>query len=573
MTKLRWRLLAVLVLICVLVASLWPAAPEVPDPPAPTPDAAPSSLPTRTVADLPDAPEPPRGECTAKARVVSIATGDPVADQSVSIHIDTKDKRPPEITDAQGEVEWAGVACGSDIVFHIESGLNIHTEASAVVWTGDDGAPTVLELDPGRHVRGHVMSAAGGPIAGATIGFSRRVETDASGAYTVAIPSATDWYLRVRAPGHASASEQIEPGPPGKDLIIDFTLDIAHHVQVTCDDGGAMRCFGEALVLCVERGADPREPSNTHGSCRFDDTNDTGTCECPPGPATVWAPFAEVDVDDTTDAVTLEPTDLAAVQGRMLLDGAPIKASGMLMALGLAEGGGLKTFQADADGGFTVDGVAPGVWRLEIMVWNGSEMIERTFEVTVDGAATVDLGDLELGGTGKIAGRVTTDTPPLPEGLIVLASPADGQPRRTPSFTGVETDGRFTLAGLEPGPWVVWERRDAGNTRSVTVEADVISEVTLPLANGLRFVDDGFTLDIDAAAEDISVHEVDPDGPAHAAGLRAGDTFVDALATDASGQPVVGPLQLQIDTALMPGGRLTSITVERDGEPLTLSLP
>ncbi len=260
------------------------------------------------------------------------------------------------------------------------------------------------------------------------------------------------------------------------------------------------------------------------------------TCGCPEGPAAIVGGGQVTAVPDGATDVWLDFRDRGTLTGRVLMDGEPALACmavGELIASSLAEVRhiAVSSWRADcdADGRFTLRGLAPGNWVVSVNGGRGGEAARTRSPPAFRLAAgeSRDLGDIELRAGGDIRGTVTD---PLagrsPYGMLVWAVKlSDSGPPLTPVTARVDEAGEFVIEGVPPGTWHVASPEAPHHFVTVEVEDGVESEVQLELSDDDVLRGNGFevTMDDDGA---LVVAEVDPAGPAAAEGLRNGDRIV-----------------------------------------------
>lgn len=483
----------------------------------------------------------PSGECAFRVRVEQV-DGGPAAGMPVRVHLDPRDRREAVETNAASEVDFAGVACGSEGTAFAEAPSFIGTYASATAAQILAGERVLLTLDPGMRVYGVVHDPDGRPLAGANVNASYPpVSTGPDGTYEQQFLPGRDDRIAVTLEGYGRAGIDI-PLPTDRDaeeVRLDIDLQPERQVRVTCEGIGdpgcatlqAMRCHPPGVVMA---------PS----WCEVITDRETYTaqhqrCTCPPGAAVVSASGESVTVvPDATDAVLR--FDGHTITGRIVVDGQPSFAMPRLHreprtpaeAFGSSSVTGHRMagmdLHAKRDGTIRFEGVQDGVWRIHAGVSIDDDIEEVVLATVTVAGRDIDLGTLEARSGGSIVGRVA-----VPEGEeygpMVEVRPAAGGPARF-AMPG-EGAGDFRAYGLEPGAWTVSLQNDPDAAVTVTVEEGVVTDgVELPFSARVVLPRSGFAFEeLDG---EVVVSDVDPDGPAARAGLAVGDVVRDATFAD-----------------------------------------
>jgi hypothetical protein len=138
--------------------------------------------------------------------------------------------------------------------------------------------------------------------------------------------------------------------------------------------------------------------------------------------------------------------------------------------------GFLASALTDDAGRFELRGLAAGDWalRAERAPW-GSARLGLALA-----AAEQQEAELRFEPGGTVAGRVHDARGTPRAGITVLVGPISGRGPRTLS----DADGRFTLAGLPPGPTIL-SAREAPSTVSVTIVAGQTAQADLLVSGGV----------------------------------------------------------------------------------------
>lgn len=538
------RLALVLGVVVAIVLIVWMLPSGGDEPREAAPEAAPEEA-AQALGVRQEAP-PPDSEartCTVRLRTVDL-DGVPLPGVQVRFVL-SPGRRQARWSGEDGLIELMGVPCGSSGSAHVGEDWHVRSHATLSFVDVLEGREVELRVDPGVPMRLQVVDPAGQPIEGAHINGMPTQYTDAEGRVTVQMPSRETKSVLVFAFGHRSGSLEYEPLGPDADQTQVLVLEYGRHVRVDFvpeepEDGfgGALFCSARdqqaALRSCTTwpRDAPPRGGETLAGAT---------VCACPVGEALLFGEGLEVPVEPEDTVVEVDLTAELEVTGRLVLDGAPIRGWVDFRPVvddgpvsGVSELLGGPTAHTDAEGRFSTGRLSAGRWDLTGWTSEGSS---RLGIVTIpDDVATLDLGDLELGGKGGIEGPCPADGGMLQVPLMVQALPvgSDASPRQL-------TDGCFggptwLIDGLEPGPWRVWESHDPGEVVEVEVEAGVIHDgIVFEHGDEIHQPTLGFVLryDLPDSREDmerlgvgVEVVEVTPDSPAARAGLRAGMELV-----------------------------------------------
>ena len=123
----------------------------------------------------------------------------------------------------------------------------------------------------------------------------------------------------------------------------------------------------------------------------------------------------------------------------------------------------------DSRGAYTLRGVAPGTYRIEVN-WNPYGYIREYYDgktswgtadfLTVSGDGPITGVDFSLGMGASISGRVIDEETGLPIANVDIgAEDVDGN--RQGSYTSTNSDGTYTLTGVASGIYRVWTNHDS----------------------------------------------------------------------------------------------------------------
>lgn len=429
-----------------------------------------------------------------------------------------------------------------------------------------EGRELEIRLARGATLQGSVRTTAGEAVAGARVlAGPAGARSDGEGFYRVEGVETGPVEIDLVHPGHARQERKvtIEPGIN----TLDFEVDPGRRVagRIAAGDG---RPIGAAELALETPGwgsghRSYRARSAADGLFEF--------AEVPPGryrleaAARGFAPLrrqqlveiAGADVDD------LEVTLGAAgrVAGRVLgLDEEQLAR----VELRAEDEEGLELTRqgrVDADGGFEVGDLAPGVWELHAAL--ASELREVTARVVIAPGDTARR-DLEFSDRLALSGRVEFGGEPLSEARVSVR--AANQTLERSVVTGY--DGAFRLADLEPDTYWL----GVNHARESLIYND-----TLELAADREVV-----IRLEAGSFRAEVREAASGKPLAAATVQlfptAGAEFVVAGATDAAGRVLLprvppGTRRLRVSAeGYKAGEQVVEVAAGTSGETVEVAL-
>ncbi len=523
--------------------------------------------------------------------------GAPLSGIRVGVQDPMAEEQPDDLgwrTGAAGEATLDGLPCGPMQVWAGWS-PSVAPVAQAVVELPRD-AQTTLRMAAQGLVRVRVEDLHGTPLDGAAI-FTTVLDGDAPVGAQVwpdpERPGATYVALPVGIPSKVHVSS-FERGPFRDDHHTEVvTVEIALADLALADEDGVVReilvalpidrvvrvhcqgmpgdsCEGVGPILCTE----PLLPLGA-------DCNDapTVTCICPSGVAAVRGGGSTARVEIGENEVWLDLSYGGAITGRMVEDGEPRSCQALAIRLperleDLPRGGLLGREQrCDADGRFTLSGLVPGDWHVELR--QGDGRVVRTPPVRVR-ATPVDIGDIETWSGGGIEGVVldglTGD--PIPHASVVAMRAVAATERSTPAFGDSDGDGRFSFEGLPPGTWEIFVMPSPFQRVAVGVEEGAITDgVEVRTAEATLLEDNGVELGMDAEGA-LVVETLDPEGPASRNGLRAGDRVVGVSVMGLDSTTLPPELSETLAAGLLGhwGGPGVDLVIDRDGVLMDVEL-
>ncbi len=464
----------------------------------------------------------------------------------------------------------------------------------------------VLELEPGASIRGLVVDADGGPIAGAEIRASSRESqvismmvwrrddrpaalTGADGHFEIADRRHGERVdLEVSYKGHQPARARAVEAPT--ETPVRIVLERAARVAGTVLGAGGEPIAGAQVLVAAEEaltgGGALRSPA--HG--RSDDRGRFAIDSAPSGRVRLIATApgwraaesgAELEPGSALEGLRLVLERGATVAGRVLeADGKPALGAWVRVE---NQGGNPwarpPTARVDGDGNYLLEGVEPG---LRLLVAESPEREETAREIEVTPGS--NRLDLRFAGGVELAGRVT-DAAGLPLADVALTLASEGV-----GWQGAETlsreDGSFGFDGVRDGHYLL--RAAKAGYASTTLEPPLRVagaaltgiEVRLEAGGTIR----GRLVGLEAAqiplvtvsafrpSDEWALGRVDRDGEYRIADLSPGEWNVGAMVADgaqARGRVTLtrgGEATLDLDFG---GGLTLTGQVLSAGQPVT----
>lgn len=282
------------------------------------------------------------------------------------------------------------------------------------------------------------------------------------------------------------------------EAVTEFSFDTDfHQANTVSDEGGAFRITGlepGRYILTA------RAPGYADGGPDEPVEIDSGPLD---GVEIVLEPGASI-----VGAVTgLGPSDLTQVAIRVWRNSRS------------------RTATPDAEGSFSIEGVAPGTWR--VIATKGDPGAERTVErtVTIEQGVTEVVVELPFERGLRLAGQVLEAGEPMVGGRLNAGAPGD----RNRQSTQTDHQGNFVFEGLKPGPnQLVISRPDFSGMefRSIDLQTDL----------------EGVRIELEPATATVAGVVVDAETgqPLDFAQLAAADAAtIGALAAGGDNQPLV----------------------------------
>lgn len=394
------------------------------------------------------------------------------------------------------------------------SGSTVERIAPTAKYRADDPVGVLLT--------GTVRFRDGAPVAEPSVSArrgdgSRGARAAANGCFALAGLSPGTWTVSVRADGASDIEEDLEIGDDAEQRH-DFVLDRSYPVRVLCvtlDGKDLQRTAWEAGVhlpnvqVVAQRDPLPERIAPTDygvayaGDAKFDAEMNSkdgfvGTLHltsAPPAHAAlllrhvvVQRQRIEAGQQEVKFVVDLDAAKaLLGTASLRLLDeasGAPL--DGVVVQFGTSSGSGPMGRMTDAEGRITFTNVHPGL----LFVTTHHPKYESLHStVRVEPGQTLDLGDLRLGPTNALAGRlVDEDGKPASANVSWTELKWRSTPRAfvTNRSTRVEADGSFSLWGTGRGRIAVQARTQDGRVAVSVFDNPSPEPVVLRLVRGAK---------------------------------------------------------------------------------------
>jgi protocatechuate 3,4-dioxygenase beta subunit len=348
--------------------------------------------------------------------------------------------------------------------------------------------PVVVEVDRGVTISGRVVHADGTPVAGALVEMPRsqlaprNATTDSDGTFTIAGIASGATTLTAHSSDRHMTSAAVPVTAPAKNVSI--TMPHGGRIEGRVVDRGTKQPVIDFTVLLPSRGGPNPAPQQVHaddGSYAIDNVTPGMAQVNVTATGYVTATRSDITAEEgkTVSGIDVQLDRGASITGRVTSGGAPVAGVQVsLTANRMPPFGGLTT---DADGNYTLDGVAEGERSIQFQR-TGFIVLHKTVEV----AAGKDLRlDVELDHGAEIRGRVTDRAGHNIPGASVAITGDRGAPG---NMVQTDLDGTFVMQGLANGSYHLTARKDG----FVSEEAN---DVTVPQGQPLTFaLDHGATI-------------------------------------------------------------------------------
>jgi uncharacterized GH25 family protein len=428
----------------------------------------------------------PRG-ATVEGRVVSSA-GTPIAGAHVRLLPEGRRVLRQFFTsteaDGDGRYRLEGTPTGAASLEAIQKGysravrdVEIHPGSNRLDFT----------LEAGVALEGRVLTAAGEPVAGASVQMmdlgghrgGQRVLSRADG--TFRIPSVPRGSYRLTA--HREDLTALDSGLEVEVADLPVTgLEILLHSGATVQ--------GQVLGLDFDALSDLEIFGSGSGQgMRIGEVDFEGSYRL--GPLTPGPWMIEATVTGTGERIS-EVVQVAAgvetvvfdldfgagltLRGRVLREGGPV--AGARVTLQGLDGGRGAFATTNYEGAFRLSGLDEGRYRLSVQHWESGAGHSEDLTLTADQEMDVEMAGASLSGVVRSA----ADGAPLPRVRVVL-TPEDDEIVAMRTFHTTNADGQFQFEAVTEGRWRLQASREgfAAGERTLTVTGTGHPSVDLTL--------------------------------------------------------------------------------------------
>jgi len=431
--------------------------------------------------------------------------------------------------------------------------------------TAREDAPTWTRAN-GVLLDGRVSDTEGTPLEGAEVNLNVwRDTTDVDGNYALWVAPGATGTLSASYGRHMPDEREVTMPEEGG-ATVDLTLSPIRLVEVYCAG------LPDDSCLTLEPGVMCTPPALMLGNTCY---GEPLLCECPAPDAVIRGGGEAVRVPEDAEVVWLDLRYGGGVAGEVLLRDEPATSCSVQLIRvprGLVEdlSRGFfagRTEGCDAEGRFLIEGLKPGVWRVNVTV-EGEEWGDPQVIIEED---IVDLGVIDIGDGSLINGvlRDGLTGEPVHWGSVACTLADEGVIAMPVSGATSKHDGTFTLRGLTPGDYLVYPFKNPLEAVEVTlVEGDdawvELEELSTELPE-----EQGFDL-VTGGAGEILIDAVAEGSAAARAGLSEGDVIagVKLFGIELSSlHPRLSDAALRAYSG--PG---MTLMVERDDEALEVAL-
>ncbi len=414
----------------------------------------------------------------------------------------------PMTTDADGEYAIEGLPAGERTLRFNKQGYV--PEQKAVKISGKE-ARVDVRLSRGLEVKGTVVDASGRPVSEATVmaqapGSGARASTDSNGAFTIEGLTAGRYSITATKKGMAN------------EVLRDVDIATAGHLRLVLDAGGTIygRVSGhdETLASSIIVRASSRE-GNAQSS--IDVSGNFRIEGAPLGTVTVFAaargsnsPSKQVDVvSGQSYQVDLEFRNDIVISGRVTRDGRAARLSFVSFLPSNARLQSRGSGTTDADGYYTVSGLEPGEYNVNVMDQSSLQPFRTKYTVTSSANFDIDVRGATL--RGRVVDAETGEG--IADARILLSQPdSRTAPMMSQPATVSAYDGNFMLDNVPAGSYQLLAQKQGWGHQivDVSVEGQFAQDTLVKLSKNdglvLRVVDarDGRALSPSLLVSDAS---------------------------------------------------------------------
>lgn len=370
---------------------------------------------------------------------------------------------PPQLrsfTADDGTFTLDNVPAGAMVVMASAPGY-ASTRLNVNVEEGKEVTGIELQLDLGVKLAGRVTGPNGSPLADvqvrimpsptgsfATSGSERLAGTDSNGEYTIEGLEAGEESVSFSHPKYNASRKSVTL--KGRETRLDAQLEAGGKFTgtVVTESGSPV---ADAQVEAVGAGSMDRARTNAHGAFEFTSIA-PGRYRITASKTGLVEGLAE-DVDVTAGTpVRIVMKSGGTIYGRITGLSASELAQAQVMA------GAAQTFSTgtvDAQGNYRIEGVEAGT--VQVQAWSGMNFSgssrrapSQTVELAPGGSQQLDIA---FAGDIVVSGRVLRNGSPVAGGQVMF-SPR-GQSDRGSGSSGIESDGRYSVSGLQEGEYSI----------------------------------------------------------------------------------------------------------------------
>lgn len=335
-----------------------------------------------------------------------------------------------------------------------------------------------IEIPPGGRVSGRVVdkttrqpvtsfeagiSSSGGGV-GMVMMFSPRMRpfTSEDGSFLLEnVPAGSQIQLLVAAPGYTTArlpNVKVEEGKEVADLTVELDRGVRVGGRVTGPEGGPLSGVSVRIDVGTSRGGMPPPPMNRSGAVT--DSNGEYSIEAVEAGEKMFI-FNRTGYVSVTKSVTLSGSEARVdaqlgsgvrVSGVVVTEGgAPVEDASVSARSG-AEAASYRGTRTDANGGFVLEGLAPGRYR-----FSASKTGYATGEVEDVDVSTTSMVRIQLRTGGTVTGHVTGLTAAELQQAIVMVNSVNSY-----ASAAVDASGNYRVDGAPTGTVRIMARTRTG---------------------------------------------------------------------------------------------------------------